>query len=123
MTPRFPNRTYPTPLPATVEASEQLFQAFQEEIVHLKMTLDSARSRARVEGRYSDPAWYNAATSKLRYMTLDAERIKNHAAQLRRHARQVANNLTSQRLMAELRLVVGEEVFAQCVARAKAGET
>lgn len=116
----FPHKQGPLPLPATVDACELLRDALNEELIELKGVIEQAKRKAQSSGQYADPAWFAAVTKKLRCLNFDAERLKEHLASLKKGERLAKARAFDDRLIQELRDRVPADLFARCVAAARA---
>lgn len=118
----FAQQQGPLPLPATLETTELLKEALDAEVIALRGKIDQTKRLAAADGVYADPVWFGKAQAKLRYLNRDQQRVNEHLGRLRKIARQDRHRATQERLLLELRKVVGEATFQACVAQAEAAE-
>lgn len=73
--------------PQTLQEMEARRDQLEEEIAGLKSKLENVRAKRHATGEYADPDWYRRATTRLRFTTLEYERLVRKIAETKRAQR------------------------------------
>ncbi|MDU9416178.1 hypothetical protein [Pseudomonas sp. zfem005] len=106
----------PLVLPATLEECASVMERLSFDCTNIRMQVDAAKATQKATGRYSDPQWFVRATTALRWMNRDRQRLQDHMAMLRKASRAATETSRDKLLIEALRQHVSPEVFSRCVA-------
>ena len=113
------DRNQPLVMPATLEECEEVMERLSADCNRIRDQLDDAVARKNETGVYADPRWYRRATSALRWMNRDRQRLQDHMGKLRKAQKTVTTHLEDKALIAALREHVSPAIFQACVDRAR----
>lgn len=106
----------PLVMPATLEECASVMEQLSFDCANIRTQVDAAKATQKATGRYSDPQWFARATTALRWMNRDRQRLQDHMAMLRKAARAAKETSRDKLLIEALRQHVSPEVFFRCVA-------
>ena len=113
-------RNTPVVMPDTLAECELLMDQISADCTTVRGQVDAAKAAQKATGRYADPQWFHRASTALRWMNRDRQRLQDHMAALRRAARAAQPEQQDALLIAALRAQGGEEVFLACAERVRA---
>lgn len=93
--------------------------AVHEATIHIAEQIDRAKAEAWVSGDYAERDWFHRANKALKFHRYALQRLQEHGAKLGKQERMKLSETRNEALIRELRAVVGEDVFKDCVARAE----
>lgn len=106
----------PLVMPATLEECASVMEQLSFDCANIRAQVDAAKATQKATGRYSDPQWFARATTALRWMNRDRQRLQDHIAMLRKASRAATETSRDKLLIEALRQHVSPEVFFRCVA-------
>jgi len=113
------DRNKPLVMPATLEECEAVMERLSADCNSVRDQLDEADAQWRAKGKAPDPLWYRRATSALRWMSRDRQRLQEHMGKLRKAAKAQQKANCDRALVSALREHVSPEVFQACAAQAR----
>lgn len=108
-------RNQPLAMPATITECELLMEQLSADCNRVRDQIEASKARQKQTGKYADAQWFQRASSALRWLSRDRQRLQNHMAQLRRGESQAVAQRRDRLLIAALREQVSPEVFQACV--------
>lgn len=110
----------PLVMPETLAECEAVMERLSADCTAIRSQVDAARAGVKTDGRYADAGWFHRASTALRWMNRDRQRLQDHMAKLRRAEKQSLVQQRDALLIAFLREHVTAEVFQACVDKTRA---
>ncbi len=110
----------PLVMPETLAECELVMERLSANCTAIRSQVDAARAGVKTDGRYADAGWFHRASTALRWMNRDRQRLQDHMAKLRRAEKQKLVQQRDALLIAFLREHVSPEVFQACVDKTRA---
>lgn len=104
---------------STDEELQARLDEVSEELASIRLQVDTAKSRARAQGEYSDPDWFHRAQFALRMKGQEHQRIQRELSRRKKRAREHADNSIGECFIRAAKRRLDEEVFTDIMAEAK----